>query len=165
MSLFQSSDEQKVRLYEIAAEMARSGLAKAFIAGAVELGSESEGIYDLMELWSAEQDPGERAEILADLQEAIDESSEQPARTSERRKIRYKSLDEVTRRIVSFKADLRVKVDRWGGISKLAEATGMPQPSLSRFFNSASMPRRTTLFKIAAALDLPDEEIVFDWVA
>lgn len=165
MSLFQTTAEQKVRLYEIAAEMARSGLSKSFIAGAVELASASEGIYDLMELWADEDDTEERGEIVSDIQEAIDEAAEQPRGITERRKIRYRSLDDVATKIADFKSELRTKVDKWGGINRLAEATGMPQPSLSRFFNSASMPRRTTLYKIAKALDLPDEEIVFDWVA
>lgn len=161
MKLFQTSDDQKVRLYEIASSMAEENLAKSFIASAVELASESEGIYELMELWS-EGESSDRDEVLADIQEAIDEAVEQVA---ERRKIRYESLDDVANKVVTFKSELRTKVDKWGGISRLAAATGMPQPSLSRFFNSASMPRRTTLYKIAKALDLPDEEIVFDWVA
>ena len=159
MSLFQTTDDQRVRLYEIAAEMVKSGLSSSFIAGAVELASESEGVYDLMELWISEEDPDERGEIVSEIQEAIDEAIEQPRGITERRKIRYKSLDDVSKKIIAFKADLRLKVDKWGGISKLAEATGMPQPSLSRFFNSTSMPRRTTLYRIAKALDLPDEEI------
>ena len=165
MNLFQTTDDQKVRLYEIAAVMAKDGLSRSFIAAAVELASDSEGIYDLMELWSSEDDEDEKGAIVSDIQEAIDEAAEQPRGITERRKIRYKSLDNVSKKIATFKSELRVKVDKWGGISKLAEATGMPQPSLSRFFNSASMPRRTTLYKIAQALDLPDEEIVFDWVA
>lgn len=165
MSLYQTSDAQKVRLYEIAAEMARSGLSSSFIVGAVELASDSEGIYDLMELWSSEDEPGERGQIEADIQEAIDEAAEQAPGITRRNAIRDRSLDGIARKVVAFKSELRRKVDRWGGVSKLAEATGMPQPSLSRFFNTASMPRRITLYKIARALDLPDEEIVFDWVA
>ncbi len=165
MTLFQTTDDQKVRLFEIAAAMATSGLESSFIAAAVALAGESEGIYDLMELWADQADAGSRDEIVADIQDAIDEDVERPRRVSARPKVRYMSLDDISKKIVAFKAELRSKVDKWGGVSKLAEAAGMPQPSLSRFFNSASMPRRTTLYKIAKALDLPDEEIVFDWVA
>lgn len=165
MTLFQTSDDQKVQLYEIAAKMVSAGLPSSFIAAAVERASESEGIADLLHLWRDETDSNERDEIIADIQESIDEAAEQVGHVVERRKIRYTSLQDVSQKILSYKNELRLKVDRWGGISKLAEATGMPQSSLSRFFSKASMPRRTTLFKIAKALDLSDEEIVFDWVA
>jgi hypothetical protein len=33
-----------------------------------------------------------------------------------------------------------------------SKITGIPQPSLSRFFNSNAMPRRQTLIKIASAM-------------
>jgi DNA-binding phage protein len=55
-------------------------------------------------------------------------------------------------------------IDRHGAITKVARKAGIPQPSLSRMLNSASMPRRTTLYKIAKALDLDESEIVTEWV-
>ena len=58
----------------------------------------------------------------------------------------------------------RFIVDTKGGISKLSELTGIPQPSLSRFFYSASMPKRITLLKIAKALNLSQVEIATEWV-
>ncbi|WP_407890448.1 helix-turn-helix domain-containing protein [Scytonema sp. NUACC26] len=48
---------------------------------------------------------------------------------------------------------------------KLSEKTGIPEPSLSRFFNSASMPHRTTLYKIANALKLTESQILSKWAA
>jgi DNA-binding phage protein len=50
-----------------------------------------------------------------------------------------------------------------GGISKLSELTGIPQPSLSRFFNSNAMPRRDTLLRIAKAMDLNGLRIDILW--
>lgn len=50
-----------------------------------------------------------------------------------------------------------------GGISKLAELTGIPQPSLSRFFSSNAMPRRSTLLKIAKALNLEGIKVDIMW--
>jgi DNA-binding phage protein len=41
--------------------------------------------------------------------------------------------------------------------------SGIPQSSLSRLFSSTTMPRRTTLFKIAKALNLPETAIGFKW--
>ena len=95
MNLFQTTAEQKIRVYEIASNMEKSGLAKTFIVSTVEIASESEAIYDLMELWDSEEIDTERDEILADLQEAIDEEYEQLPHVVERRKINYKSLDDV----------------------------------------------------------------------
>jgi transcriptional regulator with XRE-family HTH domain len=54
-------------------------------------------------------------------------------------------------------------VDQNGGIKHLAELTGISQPSLSRFFNSATMPRRATLQKIARALKLSQVQIAREW--
>ena len=166
MTLYRTTSEQQVRLYEIAAQMSKAGLTAPFIAAAVELACVSEGLYELFVLWEQlDGDPVERAQVIADLQEAIDESEESAPRVVQRAKVSYDELDEIGKKVLAFKAKLRRKVDKWGGITKLAEVTGMPQPSLSRFFSSASMPRRTTLYKIARAMDLPDKEIVFDWVA
>ena len=50
-----------------------------------------------------------------------------------------------------------------GGISKLADLTGIPQPSLSRFFNSNAMPRRDTVLKIAKALNIDQIKIDAFW--
>jgi hypothetical protein len=54
-------------------------------------------------------------------------------------------------------------VDGRGGIGKLAELAAIPQPSLSRFFNTAAMPRRTTLHKIAGGLNLSQIQIATEW--
>lgn len=43
-------------------------------------------------------------------------------------------------------------IDKHGGVSDVARKTGIPQPSLSRMLNSGSMPRKSTLYKIANAL-------------
>ena len=75
MSLYQTTDAQKVQVIRIGAEMADRGLAGAFVAGAVELASESQGIYELMSLWASEEDPEVKDEILSDLQESIDEAA------------------------------------------------------------------------------------------
>lgn len=70
-----------------------------------------------MVLWAEASDEEEKGEIIADIQEEIDQFEELP----------------------------RKVVEKHGGINELSRLSGIPQPSLSRFFNSASMPRRTTL--------------------
>ena len=64
---------------------------------------------------------------------------------------------------MAFKRRLRDVIDRNGGVTRVAERTGIPQPSLSRMLNTASMPRRTTLLRIAKALDLPETDIATEW--
>jgi DNA-binding phage protein len=64
---------------------------------------------------------------------------------------------------MAFKKRLRDLIDRKGGVSFVAQQSGIPQPSLSRLLNSVSMPRRSTLYKIANALNLPEAEVVTEW--
>ena len=61
------------------------------------------------------------------------------------------------------KAKLRQIIDKHGGVSAVAQKCGIPQPSLSRMLSSTSVPRRTTLYKIANALDLSETEIALEW--
>ena len=165
MSLFKTTDEQKVRLYEIATSMKQYGLDTRFIAGAVKLAEIYEGAFDLFCLWVDEDDEEEEDKIVADLQEEIEEFKEQPKEPVKKPYIKYSDLDLIAKDTLGFKAHLKSVVDQWGGITKLSKETGIPQPSLSRFFSSASMPRRTTLYKIAEALNLSEKEIITDWAA
>jgi DNA-binding phage protein len=165
MSTFRTTDTQKVRVYQIAADMKSGGLSDSFIASAVKLAEYYEGAYELFELWSSEEDEKERDQIIADIQDEIVEYKEQPKEPVKKPYISFKDLDSIAKNVEGFKAHLKTKVDQWGGISKLSKETGIPQPSLSRFFNTASMPRRTTLYKIAEALNLSEKEIITDWAA
>jgi transcriptional regulator with XRE-family HTH domain len=165
MSLFQTNAEQKVQLYQIASLMKQDGLSDIFISNAVEIGLYYEGVYELFELWSNERDSKEKSNIIADIQDEIDEYKEQPKEPVQKPYIKYSDLDLIAKDVQGFKAHLKTLVDNWGGISQLSRVTKIPQPSLSRFFNGASMPRRTTLYKIANALNLSEKEIITDWAA
>jgi DNA-binding phage protein len=165
MSIFITSDEQKVRVYEVATQMKKMGLSAHFISAAVEQALEYEGTHDLMVLWSEADSEVERNEIVADLQDEIDARAEAPKKPVKKPYVKFDDLEAIAKDVVKFKNALRKVVDRHGGIAKLAEKSGLPQPSLSRFFNSASMPRRATLYKIAEALNLNEKEIVNEWVA
>jgi DNA-binding phage protein len=77
--------------------------------------------------------------------------------------IRFDDLNEIAKHIRSFKDQLRLIVSKNGGIKALATLTGIPQPSLSRFFSSNTMPRRVTLLKIARALKLSQIQIATEW--
>lgn len=153
--------DSKVDIIEIAHQMNLAGLPKAFIASAVDTAFEFEGVYDLFKLWALESDSKERDEIIADIQELIDDSSQKVLVESPY--IRFDDLEAIANNIRKFKDNLRILVDERGGLSELAKLTGIPQPSLSRFFNSSTMPRRTTLNKIALALKLSQVEILMPW--
>jgi len=165
MSLFQTNDIQKVRLYEIATMMKKSGLEDKFIANAVEIGLYYEGVFDLFNLWVEEESKDDKNQLVADIQDEINEYKEQPREPVKKPYIKYNHLDMIGKDIIGFKAHLKTIVDQWGGITKLAKEAGIPQPSLSRFFSSSSMPRRTTLYRIAEALNLSEKEIITDWAA
>lgn len=165
MSIFLTTDEQKVRVYEIAAEMSQKKLSAQFISACVEQALHYEGTHDLMVLWSEAKSATERNEVLADLQDEIDARVEAPKKQIKKPYVKFDDLEAIAKDVIRFKNALRKVVDKHGGISKLSEKTGIPQPSLSRFFNSASMPRRTTLYKIAEALNLNEKEILNEWVA
>ena len=148
---------------DILNEMRRIGLESGFIYILMENCQRYEGIRDLMEMWFGETDSKERDKIIEDLQESIDDIVSAPQKREELPYLRFDDLDKIKYDVLEFKRYLREEVDRQGGISELARKTGIPQPSLSRFFTSSSMPRRTTLYKIAKALNLPESAIGFKW--
>lgn len=112
-------------------------------------------------MWSDEKDNSERNEIVANIQELIDDCAQ--TESEEGVYVRFDDLDTIGKNIRTFKDNLRAIVDSKGGLTHLANVTGIPQPSLSRFFNSASMPRRATLNKIARALGLNQVQIATEW--
>lgn len=154
-------DEARVEAFIIAGMMSAAGLSNRFIVQAVDFSAEYEGILDLLRLWREETEEFERDAVVADIQELIDDCSQ--SFKVQAPYIRFDDLDRIAADVCAFKDSLRILVDERGGISKLAEATGIPQPSLSRFFSSASMPRRTTLYMIARAMNLSHVQIASLW--
>ncbi|NGX58514.1 MAG: hypothetical protein K940chlam3_01421 [Chlamydiae bacterium] len=152
-----------LHVLDIFNEMRRLGLESTFIFALMENCQRYEGIRDLMEIWFDEDDVVEKEKIIADLQDVLDDIQNAPKTSEERPFVHYKDLDVIKKDVVKFKNRLREEVDRQGGISELSRRTGIPQPSLSRFFTSTSMPRRTTLYKIAKALNLPESSVGFKW--
>jgi DNA-binding phage protein len=151
----------KVEIVEIGHQMNQAGLPKEFIAAAVSTAFEFEGVYDLLKIWADEDDAKERNETVADIQELIDDCTQKEK--VEGVYVRFDDLDGIAANIRAFKDNLRALVDQNGGLKKLSETTGIPQPSLSRFFNTASMPRRAMLNKIARALKLNQVQIATEW--
>jgi hypothetical protein len=151
----------KVEAIEIGHQMNQAGLPKEFTAEAVSTAFEFEGVFELLKLWALETEPKERDEIVSDLQELIDDCAQKGK--VEAGYVRFDDLDAIAANIRAFKDNLRALVDEKGGVTGLSQMTGIPQPSLSRFFNSATMPRRATLQKIARALKLSQIQIATEW--
>jgi DNA-binding phage protein len=151
----------RVESYAIGAEMKKVGLPDNLIVAAVTTANDFEGVFNLLKMWANESDPAERDAIVSDIQELIDDCA-QPEKV-EGVYVRFDDLDRIASDVRKFKDSLRALVDERGGIGKLAELTAIPQPSLSRFFNTAAMPRRTTLHKIARALNLSQIQIATEW--
>jgi hypothetical protein len=161
---FKTTPEQVMKLAEIMVAMKKAKLDQSFIVAASDIAREDEGVFDLMDLWlRAAGDHAERDELGADLQDAIDEEADAPATPMKKPYIKFDKLDLVVQKVVEDKERLRQLVERHGGVSAVARKAGIPQPSLSRMLSSASMPRRSTLYKIANALDLSEVDIVTEW--
>ncbi len=158
----QLTAHEQVNLYVIAHQMKQNGLPEEFIASVIALAFEFEGIFDLLKLWSAECDDIERQEIIAEMQELMHDCMDPDKQKFI--EIKLNDLELIAKNIRAFKDNLLTEVNARGGISKLSELTQIPQPSLSRFFNSGSMPQRITLLKIAKALELDAVKIVLPWV-
>jgi len=156
------NSDLKVELMEIGSMMHKKKLPNSFIAAAVETAFEFEGVYDLMKMWSTETDKKEQDEIVADIQDLVDDCAQKEK--IDGTYIRFDDLEGIAKNIRSFKDNLRLVIDQHGGLSHLAQLTGIPQPSLSRLFGSASMPRRNTLLKIAKALNLSQVQIATEWL-
>ncbi len=155
--------DNNLHVLDILNEMRRVGLESTFICLLMENCQRYEGIRDLMEIWLETTDIKERAKIIVDLQECLDDILDAPQKPEEKPFLHFDDLAKAKTEIIEYKKQLREEVDRQGGISELSRKTGLPQPSLSRFFSSSSMPRRTTLYKIAKALNLPESAVGFKW--
>ena len=160
-SMFHLTPEQDMSLFSISHKMKMADLPSEFISSAIRTALRYEGVADLIFLWDREKDVRERNEIIADIQELIDDCSQ--LSKEEYRYIKLNDLDQVRNHIREFKDELLKVVNKAGGISELSRITHIPQPSLSRFFNSNAMPRRRTLLKIAEALNLDAVRINMHW--
>lgn len=161
MKALAMSYDVQAEAIEIGHTMMAAKLPKSFVVAAVKTAFEFEGVFNLMKMWSTEQEQDERDEIIAEIQDLIDDCNQHEKVDASY--VRFDDLDAIAKDIRAFKDNLRAIVDKRGGIGHLAALTEIPQPSLSRFFNSASMPRRTTLQKIAKALKLSQIEIATEW--
>lgn len=71
--LYKTTEEQKIKLYEIADSMRRHGLDSVFIEKAVKVAEYYEGCFEMFYLWAEEVDENERTIIVNELKNEIDE--------------------------------------------------------------------------------------------
>lgn len=159
---FETTPDQVLELASIIKAMGNAELERSFIVAAFDLARVDQGVFDLMKLWFDASSEA-RDDIIADIQDSIDDYADAPPAPVQKPYIPFDQLDGIARDVTSFKARLRRIVEQHGGVSAVARKAGIPQPSLSRMLNSASMPRRATLYKIANALKLPETEIATEW--
>lgn len=159
---FHLTASQDVTLFGIAHKMKESGFSADFISSAIRTALHYEGVADLVFMWEQESDPDESEEIIADIQDLIEDCSR--GSKEEYTMIRFNDLDTIRKDIRSFKDGLLKLVAELGGISWLSKMTGIPQPSLSRFFNSDAMPRRQTLIRIASVLKIDAIKAGNTWI-
>lgn len=166
--LFDDSHDDRgvehLSLEEIFAALCSEGLSNIFITAVMEQSHHDEGVRDLLEMWFVETDPQERDTLLADLQECLDDLLDAPENPQQRPSLHPESFDAIAHHISEFKTGLLAEVSRQGGLSSLAAKIGVPRPYLDRFFTSTAMPRRSTLAKIAQALQLPDSSLSCLWI-
>jgi transcriptional regulator with XRE-family HTH domain len=160
----QNGEKRRVDSFEVAAAMREAGLPDAFIVDAIAAARESGGVRGLLGMWlETNETDSERNEIEADIQDLIDDLT-QPVGPREEVYVRFDDLEWIAKHIMEFKNSLLAKLgDEDVSLTELSNRTGMPVSSLSRFFNSASMPRRGTLLKIAKAVGFSGVEIATDW--
>lgn len=161
---FKTTAEEVISLATIVVEMEAAGIDREFIVRSFELAQHDQGVFDLMALWQeSAASPGDREDIVADLQDSLDDYEDAPKAPQKKPYITYDGLGDVAIQVTAAKKRLRDLIDRHGGVSAVALKSGIPQPSLSRMLNSASIPRRATLYKIANALGVSETEIVTEW--
>jgi len=143
-------------LFDIAMALAEA-YSHEFGHESYHLSLKSEGVADLMRMWHSETDQNERNEIIADIQDLIDDENNEEKNRHDY--INFSDLDRISKNIREVKDRLLEETNLQGGIKRLSELSGIPQPSLSRFFNGNAMPQRMTLLKIKKALNLAKIEL------
>ncbi len=164
MSVFVTSPEERIRAAKLAVAMEAADLPANLVGEVLRLALEDQGVFELMELWGEAGRSADREAVEADLQEAIDDAADAPRGIEEKPRLGFEQLPAALTSIRSHKARLRALIDQHGGISAVARKAGILQPALSRMLSSGSMPRRTTLYKLARAMDVDESAVVGEWV-
>ena len=124
-------------------------LPRSWVYDVMHLAETREAYRLFFVMWRDAGDDAERAEIVGDLQELLDDRDKNP------RSEPIESRDDFDRVYGSrraLKAHLRKLIEERGGVSEVARRAEMPQPSLSRLLNSLAEPRSATMARLAQAM-------------
>lgn len=156
LTINEIENNKKIDTIQVLKKMIEERLPDIFIFDALRYSIQYEGIYELIQMWYQESNIDEKNEIIADIQDLIDD-----CQVTEKKviSIDFNDLDEINKNLREFKNSLLLLINKKGGLKVLSEKTGIPQPSLSRLFNSSSVPQRTTLLKIKTFLGVDKIEI------
>jgi hypothetical protein len=117
-----------MKLVSIMVEMEGAGLDRNFIAAASELARTDQGVYDLMALWHGTSAKSEREEIVADIQESIDDYRDAPPAPLKKPYIKFEKLGDVAKQVMAKKAKLRDIIDRHGVSRRWPRRPASPSP-------------------------------------
>src|SRR6202042_678062 len=95
------------RIAKIAIAMKAHSLPEPFVSQSMALALQNEGAFDLMELWLESSSEQNRGEIIADLQDLLDDYAETPTGPVIKPKVEFKDLDRVVSQIIEHKDRLR----------------------------------------------------------
>ena len=143
-------------LKRVGIEMAASGLPYEFVLRAVILSQDYEGIAGLLRMWAATEDANERDETVVAIQELIDDVEDAPRAVAVPAR---QDVDALIAARVTWKRQLRGRIEAAGGVVAVAKRAGIPQPSLSRLLGDVSAPRAGTLVRLAEALGVTVAEL------
>lgn len=142
---------EKIEIISIFKNLIEHNYSNEFIYDCLIYSRKHESMYELLQIWNKSNDDKEKDEIIANIQDMIDDCqyvSEKPI------EINLNDIDSISKNLRAFKDKLSIIVNEKGGIKILSEKTGIPQPSISRLLNSYSIPQRVTLLKIKNALGI-----------
>ncbi len=136
-------------LVPIGIQMVGSGLDWRFVNRVVALALQGNGADSLVEMGAEATSQEDRDAVVADLYELLEDVASPADHGVEQRDTEALLSDRQRE-----KAHLRALIEAHGGVSAVARAASIPQPSLSRMLASLSEPRPATLRKLAVAMNL-----------
>ena len=148
-------------LITIGEEMQQADLPHEFISSAINFASQYEGIGDLIFLWHEEKSSEERKEIIADIQELLDDCSID--NKEEFNSSLLKNINQLETQLHMLKEKLDGLIQKQGGVSELSRKTSIPSEYLNRLLTTNCIPRRPSLLKIARALQLEEDSVDLFW--
>jgi len=148
-------------LSSIGDEMQQAALPHEFISSAIDFASQYEGIADLIILWHEEKSYDERKEIIADIQELLDDCSID--NKQEFNSSLINNIIQLETQLHLLKEKLEGLIQNQGGISELSRKTSIPSEYLNRLLTTNCIPRRPSLLKIARALQIEEDSVDLFW--